>query len=194
MKKLILATVMLFLGIALGVSGTILFTTYRNNKKPIKINIFQPRYPNELSEFIRVTKELFSAIEVGLNYEQYQDMLVKLNISANNAIEKLNNHSDIRERIKKIVDDFSDARSLWYLDIRTSGRLILNVDFPDMRSLFQPYLDKYPFLVEKAIEDRYDDKINRKERVFSPKKALKLLWEEAAIYFSDFQNYLSKGR
>lgn len=192
MKKFILVTVMLILGIALGVSATILFTVHRVNKKPFEISIFQPGYPIELREFIRFTKEIFSGVEVGLNYSQYQDMLVKLNISANNALEKLKGHPDIRQKIEKIVDDFVDARGLWNLDIRTSGKWILNIDSPDMRKFFQIYLDKYPFLLEKAVEDKYDSRIESAERVFSPKKALKLLWEEAAIDFSDLQNNLGK--
>jgi len=153
---------------------------------------FINKLPGELTDFTKITKGLFSAIEVGLNYEQYQDMLVNLNISANNAIEKLNKNPGIQEKIRKIVDVFKDARGLWYLDIRTKGVWILDVNSQEMRKLFQPYLDKYPFLIEKAVETKYDYGI--KSTVFSPMLACKLLWKEAAKDFSTLERYSSSGR
>lgn len=133
MKKIILTSVMFILGITVGVSWA------------------APKYPNELLEFVKTAKDLSSALEAGVNYEQYGDIVVKLKIVANNAIEKLDIYPEIKERIDKIANYYIDAKSFWLVSLTAGDDTLINSNGILVgHSELQHYLEKYPFLTEKA--------------------------------------------
>jgi len=174
------------------ITAVITYHIATNPLKPTyKSNVIQEampakKLPSELNNFIKYTKDFLSALEAGLNYEKYSDMVVQLNINANKAIEALDEYPNFQTNIKDIIKCYIKAREYWGQHISLGKQVELwIISDPKTRSYYQPDFDRYPFLVKAETVETYESK----RTYFSLMEAVKLLWAEGAQEIYDLQTY-----
>jgi len=135
----------------------------------------------ELADFVQLAKSLISAVESGVDYGEYENMLSNLKMSGDLSVANSMNAPDIQKKITSIINCFITAGSI--LGIRelepeakpciTDGtiELLYTSNYPDL----QTYVDEYKSLIPQATY--FDNIVNHD--VFSLLKYCQLLWKKA---------------
>ncbi len=117
----------------------------------------------ELTEFLRVSRRMVSAIGTGVNYRDFGQRLVEVNATAEETLRKLN-HSAQRTNIVDFVLALRDAYTLWgyklsldsdRMRLKTISGLYVPMDFS--AELGDRWNLNFPDLVKKyALDDKHD--------------------------------------
>lgn len=135
----------------------------------------------ELADFIRLTKSLILAVESGVSYGEYENMLSNLKMSGDLTMANSMDAPDIQKKIMSIMNCFITAGNIWGIrelepeakPCITDGtiELLYTSNYPDL----QTYVDEYKSLIPQAIY--FDNIVNHD--VLSLLKYCQLLWKKA---------------
>lgn len=137
----------------------------------------------ELTNFNQSAKSLLSALDAGINYQQYSDMVVQLKIAGDSAKETLEKSPNFQKKIDSILGYFLAARNLWEVQVSEKYPPCINQTgiieevFSRRYPNLQKTIDKYPFLSTDASAD--EDFLGERMHVLNITSCCQILWQKA---------------